>query len=200
MDRTKFRLIVNPVLLMNGQQSFSAETLPLLLGRFKNYRPSTTGNTFPRLPLADSFNRRIDRKRKLVRRGPKAKDVIDAGQFGGRHGHVITEDRLSSQGVTTCPVTKIGVPQTMRAMNKAASPKRFREQFCERLRAARIAAGYDDQSAFARLLGIAPNTYSKYETRSYMPNHLIPRACTLLGIEIAFLYTGERSEKLREVS
>lgn len=76
-------------------------------------------------------------------------------------------------------------------MGKASTPTSFKREFCQRLKAARIMAGYE-QAEFAKELGLLPNTYSKYESRSLLPHYLIPKACELLEIETEMLFVGPR--------
>lgn len=40
----------------------------------------------------------------------------------------------------------------------------------------------------AKALGLLPNTYSKYESRSLLPHHLMLRACEILKINLEYLY------------
>lgn len=77
--------------------------------------------------------------------------------------------------------------RTMRPMGKATTPARFKKEFCNRLRSARILAGYT-QEEVANEFGLKPDTYSKYERRSPMPHYLVPRACALFRVQPEDLY------------
>lgn len=57
---------------------------------------------------------------------------------------------------------------------------------------AREAAGYKTQAAMAEALGIETGTYNKYETRSIIPNHLIPKFCELTGVTPTEFMAGEK--------
>jgi len=70
------------------------------------------------------------------------------------------------------------------------SPKKYKNEFCLRLRVIRESCGYT-QEEFAKLLGISRDTYSKYEYRSLLPHHLIPVVCELSGHDPWFLLTGK---------
>jgi transcriptional regulator with XRE-family HTH domain len=71
----------------------------------------------------------------------------------------------------------------------------FYEATRARLREARKAAGYS-QAEMAELLDITQHAYEKYETRSPLPLHLVPKFCLATRITIARLLTGE-DEKAR---
>ena len=42
----------------------------------------------------------------------------------------------------------------------------------------------------ADALGIPAGTYTRYETRTMMPHHLIPRFCQLTGVNADWLFFG----------
>lgn len=111
----------------------------------------------------------------------------------GLHAGLIALDYMSSKGPTTLPVTPACVKRTIRPMSRTVTPTQFKKGFCQRLKAARIHAGFE-QEDIAKALNVLPNTYSKYEKRTLMPHHLIPSACELLGIEMGYLY-GEMTRR-----
>lgn len=84
----------------------------------------------------------------------------------------------------------------MRPMARAATPAKFKIDFCKRLQSARIVAGFTQQEV-AQKLGLDRDTYAKYESRSLLPHYLIPQVCELFGIEPTFLYTG-MGERVRK--
>jgi len=61
-------------------------------------------------------------------------------------------------------------------------PPDYTAKFVERVRVARETAGYDHPDKMAKALGVPITTYRKYESRSCMPHHLIPKFCALAGI------------------
>ena len=61
---------------------------------------------------------------------------------------------------------------------------------CRRLKDARVAAG-ETQKSFAAQLGISMEAYRKNENRSPLPHHLIPLACSLLGMDPWYFLTGQ---------
>lgn len=103
------------------------------------------------------------------------------------HTPYVSLDSLSSPEQTSHPVTHSSAPRTMCPMGKATTPTVFKREFCERLQAARTLARLE-QADVARELGIPANTYSKYESRSLPPHHLIPRIAKILGVSLETLY------------
>lgn len=77
-------------------------------------------------------------------------------------------------------------------MGKATTPTKFKADFCKRVAALRVAAGIE-QKAMAAEMGVLLNTYNRYEHRSLMPHFLIPRFCRIVGVNEAFLFTGDPS-------
>jgi transcriptional regulator with XRE-family HTH domain len=58
-----------------------------------------------------------------------------------------------------------------------------------RLKAARIAAGFDSQPPFAKALGIELERYKKWESgRTPIQHEFIPAACELTGKDANYFY------------
>lgn len=81
-------------------------------------------------------------------------------------------------------------------MKTEQSSRLFKEEFTARVAFARHKAGYT-QATMAEALGFGPvddpagqSKYHKYEKRSLMPHHLIPKFCALCEINVAWLYSG----------
>jgi len=72
-------------------------------------------------------------------------------------------------------------------MGKASTPASFKRDFCRRLKIAREFNRLE-QADMAKALGLLPNTYSKYESRSLLPHHLMLKACEILKIDLGYLY------------
>lgn len=72
-------------------------------------------------------------------------------------------------------------------------PPDYTSKFVERTRIARETAGYDHPDQMAEALGVPKTTYKKYETRTCMPHHLIPRFCALAGIGYQQLFGAPNS-------
>jgi len=47
----------------------------------------------------------------------------------------------------------------------------------------------------ADALGIPAGTYTRYETRTMMPHHLIPRFCQITGVTTDWLFYGPTSAR-----
>lgn len=62
--------------------------------------------------------------------------------------------------------------------------------YCDRLKRARIDAGYETREKFAEAIRVPKETYTKYENRSPLPAWLIPRVCKALQLDSWFLLTG----------
>jgi transcriptional regulator with XRE-family HTH domain len=68
----------------------------------------------------------------------------------------------------------------------------FEAAFRERIRRLRKAKGLTAEE-MALGLGIPADRYRKYESRSPLPHHLIPRFARRVGCSIEFILTGEAS-------
>lgn len=65
----------------------------------------------------------------------------------------------------------------------------FKQAFIARIKACRIATG-KSQDEFASLLGTTKDNYAKYESRSLLPHHFVPRFAALTGVTVEYLFTG----------
>jgi transcriptional regulator with XRE-family HTH domain len=63
----------------------------------------------------------------------------------------------------------------------------FKRGFHERLKAARVATGMDEE-AIAIRLQVSRQKYISYETQSLPPHHLIPELCEILRVTIDELF------------
>ncbi len=74
----------------------------------------------------------------------------------------------------------------------------FNNDYCERVKRFR---GETNMSAeeMANLLGIPPDRYRKYESRSPMPVYLIPDFCRIVGCDLEHLILGKARERLKPV-
>ena len=67
-------------------------------------------------------------------------------------------------------------------------PPDFTAKFIERTKVARETGGFETAKDMAKALGIPVPTYRKYEERSPMPHHLIPKFCSLTSISYQQLF------------
>lgn len=174
---------------VHRHQVVGGQLLAFPLDRIHNGLPSIGRNALSLLPLTDDPMTFTDGLGHLGKGFPHLEHVGN-----GFHSADIARDSLSRQGPTSRPVTVSGIPRTISPMGKASTPTAFKKEFCQRLKAARIMAGYE-QAEFAKELGLLPNTYNKYETRSLLPHYLIPQACEILGIDPSVLFVGPREAR-----
>ena len=66
-------------------------------------------------------------------------------------------------------------------MSGKYKPQWFTKSFVMRTKMLREAAGFETHRDMAQALGIKPDTYAKYETRSCLPHHLMPKFVSLTG-------------------
>lgn len=59
------------------------------------------------------------------------------------------------------------------------TPAIYKQEFCARTKRFRLRAGYKNRTEFAGLLGVSPENYAKYETRTPLPHHLVADFCAV---------------------
>lgn len=173
--------------LVKPEQQARRNAPASLLRRPRDPVPVLRRNTPPVAPLIDRPRAATYFVGHVLDAIPDRKDILQSSNLGVVHADCVTPDNQSSQRRTDRPVTTQGTDRTMRPMGKATTPAKFKRMFCNRVRSARILAGYT-QDQVARELGIKPDTYSKYERRSPMPHYLVPRTCELLRVAPDDLY------------
>lgn len=77
------------------------------------------------------------------------------------------------------------------------SPATYNTQFINRVRAAR-ALYTNEPKEMARALGVREDTYYRYEKRTMLPHHLMPRFCEITGVTIDWLINGPRKVEARQ--
>ncbi len=101
-------------------------------------------------------------------------------------------DDKSMQPWTSLQLTLPEPPRTIRVVGRPAektTPASYRAAFYKRIKTARELYS-DDYREMARALGIAEGTYYRYETRTMLPHHLIPRFCQITGVSADWLFHG----------
>jgi hypothetical protein len=101
-------------------------------------------------------------------------------------------DDKSMQAWTNEQLTFPGTPRTIVAVGRpkeTTSPTTYRAQFFKRVRAAR-ALFTENPPEMAKALGVPRDTYYRYEERTMLPHHLIPRFCELTGVTVDWLMRG----------
>jgi hypothetical protein len=84
------------------------------------------------------------------------------------------------------PIRKIRV---VGRPNEPSSPAAYRAAFFKRVRTARELYS-DSPQDMAKVLGIPAGTYTRYETRTMLPHHLVPRFCQITGVTPEWLFFG----------
>jgi hypothetical protein len=137
-------------------------------------------------------------------------DVADLGLEPSQTGHpksvksdlcpeslafreLIMDDK-SMQPWTNLQLTLPEPPRTIRVVGRPPdklSPAAYRAAFFRRVRTAREFYT-EEPGLMAEALGIPAGTYTRYETRTMMPHHLIPRFCQLTrrydGLAVLWAY------------
>jgi hypothetical protein len=101
-------------------------------------------------------------------------------------------DDKSMQPWTNLQLTLPEPGRTIRVVGRPKeklSPAAYREAFYRRIRTAREFYT-EEPGIMAEALGVPPGTYTRYETRTMMPHHLIPRFCQLTGVTTDWLFFG----------
>jgi hypothetical protein len=101
-------------------------------------------------------------------------------------------DDKSMQAWTNLQLTLPELPRKIRVVGRPgipSTPATYRSAFFRRVRTARELFS-EDYKAMAHALGIPEGTYYRYETRTMLPHHLVPRFCQLTGINADWLFNG----------
>lgn len=188
-----------PRAFLRGQQFFHIQPHAVLRRLGQHSRPVLSRDPAALAPFVDHI-------RGLPGRGGKRLAARPAvNQIGEVHARRLL-DYLSRRSRTMNPVTTPTLPATLCPAQAVAArslilmPKQrasdFDEDFIERTRRARIDAGYT-QETMGKALGMLPNTYSKYESRSPLPHRTIPLFCALTRIDPLYLFTGQQTPNRR---
>ena len=70
----------------------------------------------------------------------------------------------------------------------------FNRDLCARVKALRIAMDCT-QEQMATALGTSVANYRKYESRTPIPHHLIPRLALMTGRDVEWILTGKKPRK-----
>lgn len=113
------------------------------------------------------------------------------------HAPSVTGDGYSLQVGTIDPATSARGPRTLSGMGRGRTPVEFNRLLAQRLRAARIGAGYDKMPPFARLVGVEWETYKKWEQgKTPIPHHHLSRVSELTGKDANFFYGQAREQQV----
>jgi DNA-binding XRE family transcriptional regulator len=101
-------------------------------------------------------------------------------------------DDKSMQAWINEQLTAGAPPRTIVAVGRpkeTTSPTTYRAQFFKRVRAAR-ALYTENPPEMAKALGVPRDTYYRYEERTMLPHHLIPKFCEITGVTVEWLMRG----------
>jgi hypothetical protein len=101
-------------------------------------------------------------------------------------------DDKSMQPWTSLQLTLPEPPRTIRVVGRpseSSSPAAYRAAFFKRVRTARELYT-DSPQDMAKALGVPYGTYVRYETRTMLPHHLVPRFCQITGVSAEWLFYG----------
>jgi transcriptional regulator with XRE-family HTH domain len=77
-------------------------------------------------------------------------------------------------------------------MADSADEAQFNDAYLSRVKALREAKGFTAER-MAILLGVPPDRYRKYETRSPLPVYLVERFAALVDSDVHFVVTGRKA-------
>ncbi len=80
------------------------------------------------------------------------------------------------------------------AMSDSSDEMLFNNAYCQRVRDLRVARGWSAEQ-MATALGIPPDRYRKYETRSPMPAYLVERFGLIVDRDVQFVLTGKAARQ-----
>lgn len=168
-------------------------------GQFPTLKPSCLNNGKPR-PFRDSSAPQpaINRVVFLIQGGRQGGDLCLGSSpnrkyvVNGLHKARYLTDYLSVQARTEKQVTPLFRQLTMLPMKgqrKASTPREWRKDFIERVKSARVVSGKKPIEV-AAALGVALDTYNRWETRALLPHHLVMPFCRITGADPVMLLTG----------
>jgi hypothetical protein len=172
---------------VRSQKVVRAQVLSFSLRSDNDLSPVILRNAFALPPLVDRPMTLINVGSKLDHRRPDGEDRSKG--IGGFHVDHCGPDYLSGQAPSNIPLTKKRRPRTIAPMGRGTTPARFRSDLADRLRSARVVAGYGTQLEAANALGIGLDRYRKWESgRTPVPAQYVPLVCDLFSIDANYLF------------
>jgi DNA-binding XRE family transcriptional regulator len=170
---------------MHDEQIVRGQLLAFPTNRRHDVRPRLVRDHVPLAPLLDALDGMAGVTRHFGEGVPAAEDVSESLHMT----HLNTRDGLSRQVVAIVPVTDSRAHLTIQGMGRARTPVQFNKELAMRLKAARIAAGYDTQPQFAKDLGIELERYKKWESgRTPIQHEYLTQVCELTGKDPNYFY------------
>lgn len=176
------------------QKDISADVLPFPTKTRDENGPCIGGDAATGFPLLDCPSALPEIEGHLSNRVPVGKYVEYSPHASDSVG-----DGLSRQVGAMNPVTARVLERTICPhMGRGKTPFSTKNAIAERLRAARIAAGFSTQAQFAKALRIEVERYKKWESgRTPIPAEFVAPACELLGQDANYLYGVEPRPRTR---
>lgn len=153
--------------------------------------PMTDGDPAALFPLLNELEMNPEVGPHLGDGFPLTKNVVQS-----LHADRVVGTAIPCQPGTAFPATTGLHKSKIRRMGRTKSPAEFNRLFSERLRAARISAGYDSMPPFAKAIGVEWERYKKWEAgRTAVPHEHLPRICELTGKDPNFFYGMAEQQK-----
>jgi hypothetical protein len=175
---------------MKLHQSLDRQRRALGFGGPANAGPTPRRDRPTVLPFLNGIGKLAELPGQAGQRIPKVENVLNSLH----REDVISRDEISRQVGITDPVTMQYADGTLCPMGRGVSPARFKKEFCARVRVARISASYEPEQV-AEMLGIPVDTWRRYELRTLLPHHMIPRVCALFSVPLDFFYRQDDQQK-----
>lgn len=84
-------------------------------------------------------------------------------------------------------------------MAESETEAQHKQAFIARVKAARVAKGLKQWQMAEALGGMAQDKYKQYESRSYLPPHLVERFSLICGVNPGWLVTGRGERALKPI-
>ncbi len=182
-------------LRMHGKQLGGADVLAFTLKRFDDRGPRRDRDAAALAPLGDHPMTFANGRRHVGRGAHAFKQV-----FEGFHEGTMASDNSSGQAPPIIPVTGGTQKRTIRPMGRGTTPARFRDDLAQRLKSARVVAGYQTQLEAANALAVGLDRYRKWESgRTPVPAQYVPHVCELFHIDANYLF-GVQAKMIRKTA
>jgi len=186
LDRA--RRLRSPRRRVHRKKLLGGQVLSFPLHSRDHCAPGTGGDAPPLLPLADG-PRALANVGGHGRNGVPATEDVSEGPHSGTN---IAPDELSGQGPAIIPLTPEDAGRTMCPMGRGVTPSRIKKELADRLKAARLTAGYDTHQKAAAALGVHVDRYRKWESgRTPIPAQYVQPVCSLFGVDANYLFGVE---------
>lgn len=176
---------------VHDKEIISGQLLAFPSKRTQQCGPMTDGDPAALFPLLNELEMNPEVSPHLGDGFPLTKNVVQS-----LHTDRIVGTAIPCQSGSGFPATDGQRKSRIPRMGRTKSPAEFNRLFSERLRAARISAGYDSMPPFAKAIGVEWERYKKWESgRTAVPHEHLPRICELTGKDPNFFYGMAEQQK-----